>query len=653
METIYQMDTYEETIQRIEKAYLSSKNVDSVYENLLYEMGNENIDGRIYTPQFLRNYIKQMMVYLCHQFKPRLKSDNFVSDPKKTIILMNAVAIRKVLQQVKEQIQSLPKVGLTSFPETSVVPDMSQRFSRFPVHFPRPMLSNDAFRFPFQQFAFHRQPSFHQPVSQSYFPQQQQSCSFPSSSFRPVYASQPQKLSTPVDDLLPKKKRKHAVSIKRLDKYISKAGMDQHQWWLQAKKEQDFQRKTQHCAQPGEISYLTTQPLQPLQPLQSPYPQLQPLQSPYPQQLQQQPQYPWKLITVSSADRDTLTWKENCQYVLPISLDNVVSMYLYSVDIPVEGKVVDGSNNLLYYSEDDDPMKIITLPEPDESVKDSTQYLYDYLQDIADEMTKRSEKYRYRITLNRHTNRIRMMQILESGQFRNTLHLFFEQTRNNCCQLLGFEPRDYRDGSEYEGSTEHGFRHLDKRVHMMIQEISADPILTLKVGMGLQRKQQQFPHSCIWHNEEETFSTRQLSISFVNDEGEIAWLSSEDHEIMLKYYYVPNLRITDQENESSLKNSSKEENENLATIGKWNGISNEPYQQHEIEKNPHQSLETSLHIPQVPQGPQQRHPSSLGTTDSGVQSVGSEETCGKQVQMPRDTPWVPQKRTSRLPTLDI
>src|SRR5689334_6739986 len=131
METMYQMDTYEETIKRIEKAYLSGKNVDSVYENLVYELGNENIDaGRIYTPQFLRNYMRQMMVYLCHQFKPRLKSENFVSDPKKTIILMNAVAIKKALQQIKEQIESLPKVGITPFPEIPITSNVPQRSSQ-------------------------------------------------------------------------------------------------------------------------------------------------------------------------------------------------------------------------------------------------------------------------------------------------------------------------------------------------------------------------------------------------------------------------------------------------------------------------------------------------------------------------------------------
>ena len=742
------MDTYDETIQRIERAYLSGKNVDSVYENLLYELGNENIDASTYSPQFLRNYMRQMMVYLCHQFKPKLKSENFVTDPKKTIILLNAVAIRKVLQQIKEQIESLPKVGITPFPDipgsffertgnereariqqqqirhrlqpqTPMSPVHVQDLRmpighQFPAHFPLPAIcasrslpvcsknepgiSNEATRyydqstlannsdmfsaarqlppqivyqhgFPFssRQMAlpFQQQPMpMTRPMQPMQFTQPFVTRQPTFQTQQPVFQMQPQQenLSTPVDYLLPKKKKKKdAVSIKRLDKYISKSGVNQHQWWLQAKEEQ----KKQRAAAVEEVSEVQSS-----------------LQDPLLQQVQPNPccnpYNVYNLVTINSADRDVATFSETCQYTLPICLDNVVSIYLYSVDIPVEGKVIDTNNNLLYYSEDDDPMKIITLPDPDESYesfRDSTQYgfvpvsqgrtdIQEYLQCIADEMTKRSNRYLYRVTLNRHTNRIRIVQILESGQAKNILHLFFEQTRSNCAQLLGFENKDYRDLSEYESTHEHTFHRLDKHVHMMIKEISPHPVLTLKIGIGCQRKQQQFPHSCIWNDEEEPLSTKQLSVSFVDDEGNPTWLSDKDHSIVIKYYYLPPMRtplkMTDrcEENDPSLIGQ-----ENLEIIEKWKRSPSETQQEQNLDyplplQPPQPPQPPQVHLPlQQPQHLQHHIQVSRGTTDWEEPSVESERTCGTWEPMPQpkhpNTSWVPQKKKNRLPTLDV
>src|SRR6478609_5797012 len=107
----------EEVILRIKKAYLSGKNIDSVYEQLLYELKNAKLDtSRLYTTKFLREFMEQMMVYLFNEALPKMKGPNFTKEPKKTMVLLNAIAIQKVLSQIKDQLASLKRVGITSFP---------------------------------------------------------------------------------------------------------------------------------------------------------------------------------------------------------------------------------------------------------------------------------------------------------------------------------------------------------------------------------------------------------------------------------------------------------------------------------------------------------------------------------------------------------
>lgn len=550
------MDIYEETIARIKKAYLSSKNIDSVYEQLHYELKNEGIPThRLYSEKFLRGFMEQMMTYLYHDAYPKMKTENFVKDPKKTIVLLNAIAIQKVIQQIKSQTASMRHVGITPLqeaiptnvpaphkpipPPSRTLPQMSVPQTPLgmyvPQNYPRQYLPQPQ-----------TQPQTQQQYMQQYIPQQvplqqqqqmyQQCLNYQSQNYqqtqhpnhvqmKPLIAinpvtvaplkipnpvSQKTSLSTPLEVLYPKKKKKNATSLKLLNKVLSKGDFEEHEWW--------------HTKPEDEIDIVE---------------EVIPHQEEIPPRPIATTHIPWKLTTITSVDRNYDQYPHPSHYIIPVHMENVVSIYLYSIDLPIEGNVLTDDNNLLYYSEDDEDMKIIKLDYTSEN--QDARSCADFLQSIADQMTEQSNKYAYKVTLNRHTNRVKISQILESGQARNRLHLYFEQTRKNCAEVLGFERKDYRDSSEYEGTHDHGLLHYDKRIHMMIDELSSEPLLTLKVDLGRQRKRQQFPDACIFYspNGTEGNNIENMTISFIDELGNEAYIGKEDHTIVLKYYYVP------------------------------------------------------------------------------------------------------------------
>lgn len=515
----------EETINRIKKAYLSSKNIDSVFEQLLFELKDLNQDvNRLYTLRFLREFMEQMMVYIFNEGIPKMKGPNFTKEPKKTIVLLNAIAIQKVLLQIKEQLSSLKRVGITSFPTQRLIPQQSK-----PVPLPLPPLPSSVPIAPIQKVITQQQrmapypmsvptpnislphqlnPVFKNPVFPAFMN--------PAPVF-PAFKNTSQSLSTSLNDLY---KKKRATSLKTLDKEIATGTFEEHEWW---KEDEDEGKAAKLERAEGEKVESVTPIVEENIDTQYAYP----------------PNLPWKLVTLNSAERDLSEYPDSSYYILPIQMKNVVQIYLYSIDISIHGNSIRQDNNLLYYSEDDEPMKLIHLPEVCIENEDITT-CQDFLDALANEMTRQSEKYRYAITLNRHTERIKISQLLESGQARNRLHLYFEQTKNNCGTLLGFGEKDLRDSSEYEGTYPHRLTKIEQKIHMIIEELSPDPLLTMKVHLGKQTKKQQFKDTCIWAGNRDQLDVDRLTIHFVDDDG-IPFPMDEDHILVMKYYYVPEI----------------------------------------------------------------------------------------------------------------
>jgi len=313
--------------------------------------------------------------------------------------------------------------------------------------------------------------------------------------------------------------------LKTLDKLYEKKGeLEEHDWWKSKEgdeSEDEFllQQETATAALESPLGQIGGQAQA--------------------QDHQQHHSMPWKLVTLTSRDRDGL--KESpSQYTNKVNMKGVISILLHSIDIPMTANSITLENNILYYSEDDEPMKTLELPLQNME-EGNLNLCLDYLREVSALLSKQSSKYRYNVSLNRHTNRIRITQQLESGQARNRFHLYFEQTRNNCAELLGFENKDYRDCSEYEGVHEHQLQTIDKKVHMLIEELSDKPLLTLKLTMGQQRKQQQFNGACVYYSQQEDTGDDidSLTVSFVDDSGKVINLGGDDNIITFKYYYIP------------------------------------------------------------------------------------------------------------------
>jgi hypothetical protein len=510
------MGRYEEIVQKIITACLSDKNIVSVYENLIYELKNENINAlHLYKSQVLCRHVRQMMRFLCQQFRSRLKSDNFVNDPKKTIILMNAMVIQKILIQMREQLRvnKQNNVQLRTVPNPSV---MLRPQRMIPAANPNMLSTMDNNKPSRPLYQFSPQPLTVQGES-------------PTST----------KLSISIDDLIPKRKRKpgNAISIKRLDK-LSDGSFQKHEWWLKQQMERQQLRAIQE-----QLSVVAPSNSNEIDDSQY----ITPIRD-----------KPWKMCTIHSADRDIQLFPNLDRYTIPVQWTQIASIYLYAIDIPVEGKPLDDGNNKLYYSEDDDPMTVLSLPPWQLDLEDmgNISYLETYLRSIATIMSEQSFKYNYRFELNRYTQRIKIRQLPKNSQSmnknKNTLHLYFEQTQHNCAQWLGFQRQNYRDDIEFEGDQIHGFNNVCKYVHMIIEEISSDPILTIKVELGKQRKKQVFPSLCIWNvdlGHEDLMNLEQLTIEFVDDNNKNVWISDKDHIITFKYYYIPSHDISQQQQE--------------------------------------------------------------------------------------------------------
>jgi len=544
------MDANEETIARIKSAYLSDKNIDSVLEQLLFEMKTAKIDyERMYSAKFLRNFLSSMMNYLFHEARAKLGNKNylanFVGNPKKSILLLDGIAIHKVLEQIKKQVASLPKVGLTPMPtvlnslgakmQSQIRPpswstydgrsSLPQNVSARPMPVPSHFVHAQAIPWGIPPYMQTQPSTVASAMPRPRQPWQPSQPSQPWQLWQPSQSSQPwqqnfpkkgsRSLATSIDELFPvKKKKKNAVSVKALDKRSNKGEFEEHEWWKRKRDQSvreldlldnDDANGSRH--RPDVLSNL-----------------------------------PWKLVSISSAERNVEEFPSTSRYSVPVSLDGVVSATLHSVQIPIERKTVTEGNNMFYYSEDDDEMQILTVKSTD--ALQSLQDVIDSLQDIADRMTSNSTKYRYVLTLNRHTGRVKIAQVLQAGVGQNRLHLYFEQTRRNCATLLGFDRIDYRDRNEYEGNHEHeAFRNETRLINVYVDELSMQvPVLTLRVKRGRENKVHQFAGNDIfWQSENGSQGTDidRLTVTFVDDDGETADVGPQDHVLTFKFFYQP------------------------------------------------------------------------------------------------------------------
>ena len=89
----------QESVLIIKQAFLSVKNIECVYSQIKYDM--ENI-YRLDIYDFYKEYTKSMMEFIFKNYNDKLTNDH-INNGKKTIILLNAISIKRIFNQVVSQ----------------------------------------------------------------------------------------------------------------------------------------------------------------------------------------------------------------------------------------------------------------------------------------------------------------------------------------------------------------------------------------------------------------------------------------------------------------------------------------------------------------------------------------------------------------------
>lgn len=476
--------------QRIKQAYLSDKNVESCYELLMLGLQRMHVD-KLYPSKILFTFLRSMMEYVASRSDQRLDESNMIADPKKTVVLLNYIAIKKTTTQIQEQCRKYK--GSPSLSKT--VPIVPNPIVSNPI-VPNAPIPPRLLSIPTRTMdSLHdervRQMQFHHPVAPRKYPVN-----------NPFGVS-----AISIEELSPKKKNKSAISIKALQK----DEFELHDWW-----KRPFYNSEPTSSSEREMENAVPTPPPPPPPV-------------------------WKLVNIRSVDRDRDKYPSQSHYVAAVDMRNVCSIYLQSIDIRLHCNTVTDDNNVLYYSEDDEPMKTISIPA---ITGDNVQDVLDFCSDLSRSMTEASSTYRYEIVLNRHTKRLKIVQLPRQekggggGGGEGKLHLYFEQTRRNCGNLLGFgSERDYRDRSEYDAPYEH---RLDSAwdgtmVHLKIPELDDAPI----ISFPNRSKKYEFENLSVSQYVRANASFDELTIALVDSHDRIMENISGDHDIVLRCHYRP------------------------------------------------------------------------------------------------------------------
>ncbi len=488
---------------RIQNAFLSEKNAESVFDQILSDAetkcGSQSL-SECYDEPTLRNFQVSMMKYLWKMCSPQLQQVH-LSSPKKTVFLLNALTLRRVVKAICAKIKerTTPSVGVLPAP---------------PV---LPMV----------------------PI--------------PTRGYEPGG-------SVPIGYLAPKRR---TVRIAKLQE--EEDAVKLHVFWRRPDKRQALEEK---YAQ--EIGFALPESHQ----------ESIGRATNVPQHNKRLEDLPWKYLTISS---DSRTFGGTDAYtVAATGLDNIYRLCLHKVDIPLTVPLVSDVKKSFYFSEDDDPMHIIDLASERmlQRIASRSQPLSAALQDEMNDLGRHA----YSIVKDRVSGRVTITQITSTSNASGRFSILFEQTRDNCAELLGFDRRNYQGDSRYEGSVpcadtftarpddsiteENEGNDATGTVSVRIPQLSDQAIVRLSANPGTDaRKVHEFSDYVLYENPDLTtlgLTLDSLSVAFSLDEiAEHAVVG--EHQFVFKCWYYSRSRINT--TTSSVASTSVAEDEAGTTAG--------------------------------------------------------------------------------------
>src|SRR5947209_20310363 len=109
-------------------------------------------------------------------------------------------------------------------------------------------------------------------------------------------------------------------------------------------------------------------------------------------------------------------------------------------------------------------MNIISIPSYIKTEPELVAYLEEKLNEIGE--------HSYSVQYNTFTRRITFTQTTQG----KTFHLLFEQTKNNCASVLGFNSKDKRGGNTYQSDFTCNLSDSKTEMRLHIQELSASDL---------------------------------------------------------------------------------------------------------------------------------------------------------------------------------
>ncbi len=503
---------------RIQNAFLSTKNADSVFDQIVNDAeskcGAQSL-SECYDEETLRNFQVSMMRYLWSMCSSQLQEAH-LSSPKKTVFLLNALTLRRVVKAIclKIKERATPAVGVLREPPS--LPNTTAS--------PRGQLGG----------------------------------------------------SIAIGYLAPKRRTVRIAKLQEDD------ASTLHVFWRRPEKRQVLEKKYAH-----EIGFdlPESHPLARTNQLTT----TRIIHSNDNSCCDVQHELPWKYVTISSKAR---TFGSTDAYTLSIDgIQNIYRLCLHKVDIPMSVPLVATVKKFFYFSEDDDPMHIIDLASERmlERTVSRTQPLISALQDEMNDLGRHA----YSIVQDKFTGRLAITQITATSTVSGRFSILFEQTRDNCAELLGFDRINYQGESRYEGSVPcaniftarpndaPAGTDLDEQreqavgtVSVRIPQLCDQPILKLAATPGSDtRKTNEFTDYVLYENSHlgsPGLTLDSMSVAFSLDEVAEQCVVGE-HELVFKCWYTSsakpvNARETPVSDETGEENSFDKMNNCIGTM---------------------------------------------------------------------------------------
>lgn len=455
------------TKARIKKAYLSLKNVDSVYEHLAYELKSKyNLDISL----LYKTYTQDMMVYLFAQCMGKLQQEHLAT-PKKTVILLNAMVINRVtsdiVEQNKEKIKILEKARLAQKIKNKTPKKYSVNVSE---------------------------------IFQTKKPVQKASI-----------------LITELED--EKDTNEYFLLSTHLNSDMITSSYDTENIH---ETRNHFQDNQVNASQKYDDEYSNIQN----------------------DEIAHNQQILWKTVVITGESQDFKT--------SDIELKNIVKIDLSSVNIPITLSILNNSNNTFYFSENDEPMISFKLENIDKT----------NVAEFLEEKLNKFGKYSYNVFLNTFTKKLCITQLSkDENDTQHQLFLLFEQTKNNCGEILGFDKRDYKAKQKYESMYPINLEDIsDNFINLFVYPIRETPLLTLSIENQKCCKSRIFENFTVYEseNKKENLSIMDFHIKFKNKNDELVDIGNEKYTINLKcFYFLP-------ESKDNIENSINSSNYNEA-----------------------------------------------------------------------------------------